>query len=500
MRLSSLIVTAAALLLGPAQAVPTHQFDEFFPGWNDYLQDIIHNDCKRDYDFYRSGRINASASASSRVTPLINCILVQFPEFRKTEIAASAVILGLLPMILQSLGSTTAETALVGRRHPLLALLLAAGSPAVNVARGSEIAETLAKFVEVADTPDAIPGVQLALLSAHLRPVISILEYLLVGGAVANVVHLTYRLGVNAVVGFAPETIFMLPLWAFLAVVIHVGGLVVLGIRVRAQGAEGAKHGGKQRQQRASGFPAWVLDEFVPCAFQPAKFLQYRRETIWFPVLSWFLNLGVLAHIVLGTLVLSSLLFFSVKDAVVIVARFAGSAIVCISTYRPDSPSMPYKGWRQPLTPADVDRWNPAPVISYTPTTIITAITTTTITTTVCALHHPSSPSIVPTSPSRGKQASRHLQQAKPNQTMDHPSTSSDAASTLSGSTACSYAKDAPLEAKASRRGMRQRVRDVVHDLGRPPTAKQDAKDGKTTKNHIDVGPAGTVLMGSSGV
>ena len=85
---------------------------------------------------------------------------------------------------------------------------------------------------------------------------------------------------------------------------------------------------------------------------------------------------------------------------------------------------------------------------------------------------------------------------------MDRPSTSSDAASTLSGSTACSYVKDAPptTEAKATRRGMRQRVRDVVHDLGRPPTAKQDAKDGKTTKNHVDVGPAGTVLMGSSGV
>lgn len=76
---------------------------------------------------------------------------------------------------------------------------------------------------------------------------------------------------------------------------------------------------------------------------------------------------------------------------------------------------------------------------------------------------------------------------------MDRPSISSDAASTFSGSTACSY-KDAPpaVEAKAARRGMRQRVRDVVHELGRPPTAKQDAKDGKTTKNHVDMGPAGS--------
>lgn len=85
---------------------------------------------------------------------------------------------------------------------------------------------------------------------------------------------------------------------------------------------------------------------------------------------------------------------------------------------------------------------------------------------------------------------------------MDRPSTSSDAASTFSGSTACSYTKDAPpaAEAKAARRGMRQRVRDVVHELGRPPTAKQDAKDGKTTQNHVDIGPAGAGLMAPGAV
>ncbi|KAM0437611.1 hypothetical protein ACHAPT_001975 [Fusarium lateritium] len=108
---------------------------------------------------------------------------------------------------------------------------------------------------------------------------------------------------------------------------------------------------------------------------------------------------------------------------------------------------------------------------------------------------------------------------------MDHrPSTSSDAASTLSGSTVFSTSKDAQptppakiqevvvTETKTSsspadqpvqkqRRGVRQRVRDVVADLGRPPTARSDAKEGRPTPNHVDVGPApGTVLMGSTTV
>ncbi|KAJ4272190.1 hypothetical protein NW762_000901 [Fusarium torreyae] len=90
------------------------------------------------------------------------------------------------------------------------------------------------------------------------------------------------------------------------------------------------------------------------------------------------------------------------------------------------------------------------------------------------------------------------------------PSTSSDAASVLSGSTV--FSKEAQLPAKAEietleidaakqRKSMRQRVRNVVADLGRPPTTRQDAKSGQTTKNHVDVGPAsGTVLMGSATV
>ncbi|KAI8690778.1 hypothetical protein LRP88_08048 [Fusarium phalaenopsidis] len=106
---------------------------------------------------------------------------------------------------------------------------------------------------------------------------------------------------------------------------------------------------------------------------------------------------------------------------------------------------------------------------------------------------------------------------------MDHrPSTSSDAASTLSGSTVVSTSKDAqptpPAKVEAitetlaknglpndpvqkQRRGMRQRVRDAVADLGRPPTARSDAMEGRPTPNHVDVGPAPrTALMGSTTV
>jgi hypothetical protein len=100
---------------------------------------------------------------------------------------------------------------------------------------------------------------------------------------------------------------------------------------------------------------------------------------------------------------------------------------------------------------------------------------------------------------------------------MERPSSSSDAASILSGSTVFSKeaqvsVPDSPTKAEIDastsdaskqqqRKSIRQRVRNVVADLGRPPTTRDDLKSGNATQKHVDVGPAsGTVLMGSTTV
>ncbi|CEI64935.1 hypothetical protein FVEN_g3431 [Fusarium venenatum] len=99
---------------------------------------------------------------------------------------------------------------------------------------------------------------------------------------------------------------------------------------------------------------------------------------------------------------------------------------------------------------------------------------------------------------------------------MERPTSSSDTASILSGSTVFSKEahvsiSDSPTKAEIDtsttndstqqRKSMRQRVRNVVADLGRPPTTRDDLKSGNATQKHVDVGPAsGTVLMGSTTV
>ncbi|KAK4064987.1 uncharacterized protein Triagg1_8803 [Trichoderma aggressivum f. europaeum] len=85
------------------------------------------------------------------------------------------------------------------------------------------------------------------------------------------------------------------------------------------------------------------------------------------------------------------------------------------------------------------------------------------------------------------------------------PSTSSETSSLSSASTAYTTYKDRegqPLlldgsingsingnvHERKAKRGLRQKARDMVHDMGSPPTARQDAKDGRPTLNHAPLG------------
>lgn len=324
------VLLAALLFAQAAQCIPTRQFDQFFPGWNSLIQKLLREKCSEQLKTYKSEimPVGPDVGLSSLVTPVIDCLLTEFPEFRKTELAASAVILGAMPTILQTIGSLTVEMALLSLRRPFLSFLLAAGSPAVQTMKSGQFSETLAAFVEKGEST-RLPGFRWTAIPRPLRPLVSVVEYILVGGAVANVVMLAYQLGVHAIVVFAPETIFMLPLWTFLAVIIHVGGVIALHFRVKIVSASPTLS-----RRRDSGFAAWVPNEVIPSGLQPTRHLQWREENIGFLAMSWLLGIGTLAHVVFGTLIFSSLLFFSVIDAVTIVGRYAASALICRAIVR----------------------------------------------------------------------------------------------------------------------------------------------------------------------
>ncbi|KAH8898757.1 hypothetical protein GQ53DRAFT_816987 [Thozetella sp. PMI_491] len=291
------------------------------------VQNITASACKSELDDYKTGNgsnINRpNGGNSALVTPLIDCILNEFPESRKTELAASAVILGLLPTILQSLGSTLAETGLLSLRGPLLAILIALGSTTVAGAKSAEFTNILRKLVDLEEHARSdTTQLRFPRIRGFLQASISVLETLAVGGAVANMVYLSYILGVHADVVFARETVFLVPLWTLIAAVIHIGGIMTVLVRVRLVMPT-------QINPSILGFAGWAQDQFTCCAFQTPRKLEWKEESLSYHSLTYLIELGTVAHVVFGTLVLSGLISFSVVDAVHILGRYAASALVC---------------------------------------------------------------------------------------------------------------------------------------------------------------------------
>ncbi|KAI0403801.1 hypothetical protein F4802DRAFT_279014 [Xylaria palmicola] len=315
-------------LVSVIEATPTRQFEHFFPGWNHLVQDIIRDHCSEPYAEYLTGNVNKTLGKQSLVNPVIDCILEEFPEFRKAELATGALVLGLIPTILQSIGSSTVETALVGLRRPLLGFLISAGSPAVSMMKTSDFASTITDFVEGTGPEELGLGrLRWGAGRAGWALAVALLEYVAVGGAVANVLHLAWELGVHAVAIFAPDTIFGVPLWTLGAASIHLAGCLAVWVRVRIRVVDAA------RPLDA----AWLPNQLLPTAFQPGIRLELRRagaNAFWFYVLTWIISIGILAQVAFGTLVLSGLLFFSLADCLIIVGRYTLSAVVCRAVVR----------------------------------------------------------------------------------------------------------------------------------------------------------------------
>lgn len=272
-------------------------------------------------------------------------------------VATGALVLGLIPTILQSIGSTTPETALVGLRRPMLGFLISAGSPAVSMMKTSDFAKTIAELVEGGDpTGIGMDRLRWSQGRAKWAVLIALLEYVAVGGAVANVLHLAWNLGIYAVAIFGPDTIFGVPVWTLGAALIHIAGCLAVWLRVRLQPIDARNE--EEYSTRTRPLNTWIPAQFLPAVFQPTMVVELRRDgprNFWFYALAWVISIGILAQVAFGTLVLSGLLFFSLADCLIIVARYALSAIVCRAVVK-----LELSGMMAAMVPAQAQEGNVA--------------------------------------------------------------------------------------------------------------------------------------------
>lgn len=111
---------------------PSLHFQHWFPQYGPTFQGYINGACEKAFIAYINPNApttcNYGGCLSGRV---VHCLLAQATESMKANMAAAAVLLGLLPTTLSLIGSNTVETGVLALRRPFLATLLAAGTPAV---------------------------------------------------------------------------------------------------------------------------------------------------------------------------------------------------------------------------------------------------------------------------------------------------------------------------------------------------------------------------------
>jgi hypothetical protein len=307
------LLVFASLISATRAAV---HFKYWYRQYRHVFEPIMEKHCQAEYQGYLT-KVAPKDYLSGTITPVIDCILGNLNETRKSNMAAAAVLLGLLPTTLGLVGSTTIEVGLVALRRPFLALLLAAGAPAVSPIRTFD-------YVDPKELLQKKPGsVKVFSMGPAKKPVVALLQYVVAAAAVLNLVTVSYELCIRTVCSFAPENAFEPALWAFLAVAVHLFGSWSVYLRVRiVTGGSGVNTSGSGRLQR-------ILREFIPSAAREEAELGIKDETYGYILLAWFTSMGTVLHIIYGTLVFSSILFISTGDAVIVVVRYLSSTLVC---------------------------------------------------------------------------------------------------------------------------------------------------------------------------
>ena len=302
------LLLAAGLTPIAAQSLPG--FRAWYPEYRPILSKTLESECSAEYEAWVPGNrptVENSNGTATTGQAVVQCILESTSEFMKTNMASAAVLLGIMPFALSVLGSSSEESALlyVIARRPLLTTLLLAGAPVVVALRP----------FEYKDPVGILRSREGRFYSLKLGPpwAVVLCEYLVALASVANVVHVTYQLGVGVITMLLPDSSYLPALWAATGILVHILGALCLKSRVRL---------------RLPADNSIVKSEFTPSAAKTIT-VETIPETKLFLALSWMTSTATTFHVIFGTLAFSSMQFISVKDAFGVIGRYTASVTLC---------------------------------------------------------------------------------------------------------------------------------------------------------------------------
>ncbi|KAK0611692.1 hypothetical protein B0T14DRAFT_488904 [Immersiella caudata] len=315
----SLFFVAAIFILPTA----AERFEVWYPQYGQVFEIIMNTNCSSQLSTFRQGNssiipidfLGGGDEHSHLIQLLVQCILDNTPEYIKIAMSASQVLLGVTPTILSILGASVEESALlfiVGRR-PILAWLLALGSPSVYFNRAFEYRSPF----------EILQGHQ-ERINIH-RPrrrwsvVISVVEYILAALSMVNMGMQTWQLGMRTFCSVWPNTYLAPSLWVIVRIGLHCVSLLPVRLRIR-RNFNGVEAGERMRLGEM---------EVSPCAVQKEANVETFGESKTYVCLAWLLHTLTVVHILYGTLAFSSLSFIGTRDAISVLGRFMASVLTC---------------------------------------------------------------------------------------------------------------------------------------------------------------------------
>lgn len=300
-------------------------FQNFFPAWRGSLRHYLQNECQPYYEDYKH--------TPNLVYGVVECLLEQFPPFRQLEMNSSSVILGLTPTILQVLGVNTVQTSLLSLRRPVLVFVLSMGLPSVSPLHSQghvkAIKETFpyverrqAKWLQTQGEPQRRDGFTLVKSLICEGTVFACAL-----GAAANNWYLAYQLGYWSICMFAVGDIFVPFIWQTMATAVHVVGVISFHLTLSVDPKRPTAIPKERRSVVKAGL-LWMQQRHHPLILTIRnQGPQWRKRLLQF--VNWGLFVGTAAYVAFGSVVLASLVFISVEDALTILCRYLASTVVC---------------------------------------------------------------------------------------------------------------------------------------------------------------------------
>lgn len=161
---------------------------------------------------------------------------------------------------------------------------------------------------------------------------LSLFEYLLVCGAVANVVQTSIALSQWSIVSWKCNISYLPLTWPFGTVLVHILASSAFLLSNTMDAIRTSEATLRATEGWRLTILRWARREFTPCVSHPKRghLRHYQQKEKWGVVLLNMLAQAVtFVFLFYGTFLLSSLMFMYTADAVFVVARYLISTIVC---------------------------------------------------------------------------------------------------------------------------------------------------------------------------